>query len=469
MHEHQYGLITNGLGWGTTIVATSHHNQRPGQQHRFLTTTTSSSTPRGSSPENSTHETIQRDERGGGGERTSNGSSNGSDTKDGRHQRFSMSRTQMRDLAMQRYAEQQQQQQVEAQQEPQEQEQQTQEQQAEFWESLWRDGLTAWDLGRPTPALLSELQYLNVVNHDDDDDDDDSVFGVLVPGCGAGYDLHALAQWFQNQPSPAVKRVVIVGLELSPLSLQRAVSYLHTQQQNPDEQKNQTNRSSTIPTRSGDKELHETTQVRVDLVLGDFFDSCSTWNIQQSFHYYPPQEPLQPPDVVAEPEIKQQISQFHFIFDYCFFCALPPELRPNWGQRMAQLLLPSPPSVGVEDQATAHKRVHPSATSGQLLTLMFPLTDATKKDSSGHAKSQSPLCGPPFAVTVADYQRTLEPHGWFMSKDSPRINPDTIAPRQGMELAAWWSHTPSPNSNEKQKMIQHRDGQTSSNNPLSKL
>lgn len=31
---------------------------------------------------------------------------------------------------------------------------------------------------------------------------------------------------------------------------------------------------------------------------------------------------------------------FHFIFDYTFFCALPPALRAAWGKRTAELLAP---------------------------------------------------------------------------------------------------------------------------------
>ncbi|CAM0141100.1 unnamed protein product [Umbelopsis sp. WA50703] len=66
-------------------------------------------------------------------------------------------------------------------------------------------------------------------------------------------------------------------------------------------------------------------------------------------------------------------GKFNLIFDYTFFCALPPVLRPQWGQRMAEIL----------------------ATGGVLICLIFPLTEHEG--------------GPPFAVTVDAYREALEP------------------------------------------------------------
>ncbi|KAF9581080.1 hypothetical protein BGW38_002029 [Lunasporangiospora selenospora] len=63
---------------------------------------------------------------------------------------------------------------------------------------------------------------------------------------------------------------------------------------------------------------------------------------------------------------------FQLIYDYTFFCAISPDLRPAWARRMAEII----PKDGV------------------LITLMFPLGDHTD--------------GPPFAVSVETYQSFLD-------------------------------------------------------------
>ena len=99
-------------------------------------------------------------------------------------------------------------------------------------------------------------------------------------------------------------------------------------------------------------------------------------------------------------------EHFDFIFDYTFFCALLPSLRPAWGARTAELLAPG---------------------TGRLLTFMFPiLTDA------------DPRQGPPYPVTIDDYRRVLEPHGVHMDDDKPRQNAETVPSRAGRELVCWW-------------------------------
>ncbi|KAI8580504.1 hypothetical protein K450DRAFT_237366 [Umbelopsis ramanniana AG] len=66
-------------------------------------------------------------------------------------------------------------------------------------------------------------------------------------------------------------------------------------------------------------------------------------------------------------------EKFSLIFDYTFFCALPPSLRTQWGQRMADLI----------------------PSGGTLICLLYPI--------DGHEG------GPPFAVTVEAYKAALEP------------------------------------------------------------
>jgi SAM-dependent methyltransferase len=54
--------------------------------------------------------------------------------------------------------------------------------QAAFWDARYRDGVMPWDLGRTPPRLAA---YLNA--------NPGRGAGVLVPGCGTGYEVAALA------------------------------------------------------------------------------------------------------------------------------------------------------------------------------------------------------------------------------------------------------------------------------------
>ena len=62
------------------------------------------------------------------------------------------------------------------------------------WEEAWRAGITPWDAGTSPPALRSLLDRGIVPRG-----------RVLVPGCGAGYDLSALAREDRE----------VVGIDLS--------------------------------------------------------------------------------------------------------------------------------------------------------------------------------------------------------------------------------------------------------------
>ena len=55
------------------------------------------------------------------------------------------------------------------------------------WSAAWREKLTIWDLGKPTPALMDEAQAAL------DSGSLSRAAAVLVPGCGAAYDVGALA------------------------------------------------------------------------------------------------------------------------------------------------------------------------------------------------------------------------------------------------------------------------------------
>ncbi|KAF9426525.1 hypothetical protein BGZ94_006400 [Podila epigama] len=67
-------------------------------------------------------------------------------------------------------------------------------------------------------------------------------------------------------------------------------------------------------------------------------------------------------------------EKYQLVYDYTFFCAIQPELRPAWARRMAEII----------------------SKDGILITLMFPIGTHTT--------------GPPFAVSVDTYRGFLEPN-----------------------------------------------------------
>jgi len=271
-----------------------------------------------------------------------------------------------------------------------------------IWETLWADGITPWDLGGPTPALRAELgRRYRLLRRK-------AMAGiprcVLVPGCGAGYDLVTLARHFDNlivkTKAPdsdsaesshldtlSYRRCTVVGLDVSETSLDRAA-------------------------REIESAYHfcpfESRPTTAQLVKGDFFSSPSTWKLQHCFGGGC-EGSVGNDGTESEYEIP---CKFDLIFDYTFFCALNPSLRKKWGESMSRLL---------------DKR------SGNLLTLMFP---AVADDY------ESNEIGPPFLVRPKDYRNVLEPHGWRMETSKPYENPYTHPNRRGQEVVAWWGYVP---------------------------
>lgn len=75
------------------------------------------------------------------------------------------------------------------------------------WDERYRTGDIPWEKGEPAPPLLEFLERRGV-----------ECFGegpVLVPGCGLGHDVRALA----------ASGVKAVGLDLSPLAVERAQGF----------------------------------------------------------------------------------------------------------------------------------------------------------------------------------------------------------------------------------------------------
>ncbi|CAK7325000.1 unnamed protein product [Dovyalis caffra] len=70
------------------------------------------------------------------------------------------------------------------------------------WENCWEQGLTPWDLGRPTPIIL-HLHQTGALPKG----------RALVPGCGSGYDVVAMA----------CPERYVVGLDISHKAIEKAV------------------------------------------------------------------------------------------------------------------------------------------------------------------------------------------------------------------------------------------------------
>lgn len=69
------------------------------------------------------------------------------------------------------------------------------------WEDLYQRGETGWDKGAPAPGLLAFLETHPLTGR------------VLVPGCGRGHDVYALAEAGARE---------VVGLDLAPSAVAQA-------------------------------------------------------------------------------------------------------------------------------------------------------------------------------------------------------------------------------------------------------
>ncbi|KAG9454536.1 hypothetical protein H6P81_007440 [Aristolochia fimbriata] len=99
-------------------------------------------------------------------------------------------------------------------------------------------------------------------------------------------------------------------------------------------------------------------------------------------------------------------EQFDLIFDYTFFAAIDPSLRPAWGNKVRELLKPD----------------------GELITLISPISDH--------------VGGPPYAVSVAIYEEVLFPLGF--EAVSIEDNEYAVETRKGMEKLGRWKRIAKP-------------------------
>ncbi|XP_047311094.1 probable thiol methyltransferase 2 [Impatiens glandulifera] len=188
------------------------------------------------------------------------------------------------------------------------------------WEKCWEQQVTPWDLGQPTPVML-HLHQMGMLPKG----------RLLVPGCGSGRDVTAIA-------SPDR---YVVGIDISDKAIKKAIE-LSTSSPNVD---------------------------------------CFTF-LKEDFFSWQPDE------------------LFDLIFDYTFFCAIEPNKRLAWASRMRDLLKPE----------------------GELITLMFPISDH--------------VGGPPYKVSVADYEEALLPMGFKAT--CIMENELAIGSRKGREKIGWW-------------------------------
>ncbi|KAJ6784571.1 hypothetical protein PWT90_06491 [Aphanocladium album] len=228
------------------------------------------------------------------------------------------------------------------------------------WSSLWdKGGNLPWDRGIPNPAL-EDLLALGADTVPAPVAEDGQRRKALVPGCGRGVDVLLLASFGFDA----------YGLECSAAAVAAC--------------------------RAEEAKNHGWQQVRdenvgkgkVFFVRGDFFDDA--WL----------------------KEIGVPRKGFDLIYDYTFFCALNPELRPSWALRHTELLASSP-------------------AAGSLICLESP-------------RGKDPLApGPPFASPSEAYAAHLSRPGETIRYGDDGLvvggaDPSPEAAAAGLERVAHW-------------------------------
>ncbi|KKZ66253.1 hypothetical protein EMCG_08024 [[Emmonsia] crescens] len=242
------------------------------------------------------------------------------------------------------------------------------ENQVDAWDELWKKETTPWDRGEHNPALedalLQRRGFLGTALQDDNvatvpgrgDRNGNKRKKALVPGCGRGFDVFLLAEFGYDA----------YGLEYSDTALEIC-------------RQEAARVGDNIPVR--DERIGKG---KVTFVQGDFFKN----------------------DWLEKIGVEE--GAFDLIYDYTFFCALNPVLRPRWASRMTQLLAPSP--------------------HGNLICLEFP----TAKDPAAE--------GPPFASPPAAYMEHLSHPGEEIPYVNGHIKTDPLkeVSPNGLERVAHW-------------------------------
>ncbi|KAI1109283.1 S-adenosyl-L-methionine-dependent methyltransferase [Nemania sp. NC0429] len=192
---------------------------------------------------------------------------------------------------------------------------------ASRWVKCWDDKFTPWDRGGPSMALYDLLK--ENPNGLIPLPSGRSPKTALVPGCGRGHDVLLLSSFGYD----------VYGLDLSSQALEAA----------------RDNAERILADGISKTEGEADKRGAVAWICQDFF--AEDWKGVQ--------------------------TSFDLIFDYTFFCAMPPPMRPAWASRMRSLLAPG----------------------GRLVCLEFP---AEKKASEP---------GPPWAASPAEYLAYLSKPG----------------------------------------------------------
>lgn len=205
-------------------------------------------------------------------------------------------------------------------------------QQASGWDILYQKSQTLWDRAAPSPALIDTLTAHADLLAQPPSSSSKTRLRALVPGCGRGYDVLLLSSHGYDA----------VGLDTAETALADARALLA---------------SPELPTKYPCPGHDNGGRGPATFVNGDFFDRSEK----------------------ATPR-----GAFDLIYDYTFLCALPPVLRPQWAERMSELLAPG----------------------GRLVCLEFPL-------------GKDPLAGgPPHGLTSGLYVRLFQAPGREVEYDA---------------------------------------------------
>ncbi|KAK2739852.1 hypothetical protein FQN57_006428 [Myotisia sp. PD_48] len=231
----------------------------------------------------------------------------------------------------------------------------------EVWEQLWQEQTTPWDSGTHNPALEETLLQKRGTLESPVRTEEGSNTTVVrrkkafVPGCGRGWDVFLLASFGYDA----------YGLEYSTTALEAC-------------QTEAGKYGNEIPPKNLDIGSGS-----VIFMQGDFFED--EWLKDAGL----------------------QEGCFDLIYDYTFFCALHPSLRPKWALRHSQLLAPR----------------------GNLICLEFP---TTKNPGDG---------GPPYCSTPAAYVEHLSHPGEDVPYDEKgyvKPNPLREISSDGLERVEHW-------------------------------
>ncbi|KAI0474501.1 S-adenosyl-L-methionine-dependent methyltransferase [Xylaria cf. heliscus] len=165
------------------------------------------------------------------------------------------------------------------------------------WVKCWEDKFTPWDRGGPSTALYDLLR-----------ENPNGVVPLptgaspktaLVPGCGRGHDVLLLGSFGYD----------VYGLDVSSQALDAAKE-----------------NAETVLNEGLLYEIQGSRRGTMTWICQDYF--AEEWNNVQ--------------------------TPFDLIFDYTFFCALPPPLRPAWASKMKSLLSPGGRLVCLEFPSEKH-------------------------------------------------------------------------------------------------------------------